>query len=164
MTSVVQKPSASDNQRSRIILTFFARAIANFIWWDLIFARIPLIGARSRQTRPQRYRQLARRFRRLAVNMGGVMIKLGQFLSARVDVLPLEITDELKGLQDEVPPELPARIFAVLNEDLGDLSLRFATIEQQPLAAASLGQVHRAWLLPEVEGAERGAPVVRMPS
>jgi predicted unusual protein kinase regulating ubiquinone biosynthesis (AarF/ABC1/UbiB family) len=103
---------------------------------------------------------LARRFRRLAVTMGGVMIKLGQFLSARVDILPQEITDELKGLQDEVPPELPARIFAVLNEDLGDLSLRFASIEQQPLAAASLGQVHRAWLLPEVEGEERGAPVV----
>ncbi len=44
----------------------------------------------------------ARRFRALAVQMGGVMIKVGQFLSARLDVLPREVTDELMGLQDEV--------------------------------------------------------------
>ena len=159
MTSVVQD-SVIDRQRYRTILTFFARVIAHFIWWDLIFAHIPFIGAQARQTRPRRYRMLARRFRRLAVTMGGVMIKLGQFLSARVDVLPPEITDELKGLQDEVPPEPPERIFAILNEDLGDLSQRFATVEQQPLAAASLGQAHRAWLLPEDDASERGAPVV----
>ncbi len=154
MTSVPQD-SAIDHQRYRTILLFFARVILHFIWWDLIFARIPIIGPQARLTRPRRYRMLARRFRGLALAMGGVMIKLGQFLSARVDVLPQEITDELKGLQDEVPPEPPARIFAVLNEDLGDLSLRFSDIEQQPLAAASLGQAHRAWLLPEDESAER---------
>jgi predicted unusual protein kinase regulating ubiquinone biosynthesis (AarF/ABC1/UbiB family) len=44
-------------------------------------------------------------YRKLAVRMGGVLIKVGQFLSSRVDVLPAEFTDELKGLQDEVPPE-----------------------------------------------------------
>ena len=43
------------------------------------------------------------RFRALAIRMGGLMIKVGQFLSARLDVLPPEITDELSGLQDEVP-------------------------------------------------------------
>ncbi|MCZ7669115.1 MAG: hypothetical protein M5U34_18950 [Chloroflexi bacterium] len=109
MTSVVQNSPAIDIDRLRFraILIFFARVIAHFIWWDLLLARVPLIGARSRQSRPQRYRLLARRFRALAVSMGGVMIKLGQFLSARVDVLPPEITDELKGLQDEVPPSCP---------------------------------------------------------
>jgi predicted unusual protein kinase regulating ubiquinone biosynthesis (AarF/ABC1/UbiB family) len=159
MTSVVQTPPI-DRQRYRAILLFFARVIGHFIWWDLIFAKIPFLGAQVRLTRPRRYRMLARRFRGLALAMGGVMIKLGQFLSSRVDVLPQEITDELRGLQDEVPPEPPERIFAVLNEDLGDLSLRFSDIEQQPLAAASLGQAHRAWLLPEDESAEHGAPVV----
>jgi predicted unusual protein kinase regulating ubiquinone biosynthesis (AarF/ABC1/UbiB family) len=159
MTSVVQNP-VIDKQRYRTILTFFARVIAHFIWWDLIFARIPFIGAQARLSRPRRFRMLARRFRGLAVMMGGVMIKLGQFLSTRVDVLPPEITDELKGLQDEVPPETPAHIFTVLNEDLGDLDDRFARIEQQPLAAASLGQAHRAWLLPEDDSSELGAPVV----
>ncbi|MBE2223477.1 MAG: AarF/ABC1/UbiB kinase family protein, partial [Anaerolineae bacterium] len=159
MTSVGQNP-VIDKQRYRAILTFFARVIAHFIWWDLIFARLPLLGAQARLTRPRRYRLLARRFRVLAVLMGGVMIKLGQFLSTRVDVLPQEITDELKDLQDEVPPELPERIFAVLNEDLGDLTERFSHIEQRPLAAASLGQAHRAWLLPADDTSERGAPVV----
>src|SRR5690606_24458296 len=73
---------------------------------------------------------------------------LGQFLSSRVDVLPLEITQELQGLQDEVPPVDTDEIFALLRHELGDLSQRFARIERQPLAAASLGQTHRAWLLP----------------
>jgi predicted unusual protein kinase regulating ubiquinone biosynthesis (AarF/ABC1/UbiB family) len=159
MTSVVQTTSI-DRQRYRAILLFFARVIAHFIWWDLIFAKIPFMGAQARLTRPRRYRLLARRFRGLALTMGGVMIKLGQFLSSRVDVLPQEITEELSGLQDEVPPETPEHIFAVLNEDLGNLSLRFSEIEQQPLAAASLGQAHRAWLLPEDGSTEHGAPVV----
>lgn len=138
-----------DRQRYRLILIFFARVIAHFIWWDVVFARLPFVGEQTRRTRPQRYRLLARRFRGLAVMMGGVMIKLGQFLSVRVDVLPPEITDELKGLQDEVPPEQPERIFSVLRADLGDLEQRFAEVEQTPLAAASLGQAHRAWLLPD---------------
>jgi predicted unusual protein kinase regulating ubiquinone biosynthesis (AarF/ABC1/UbiB family) len=92
--------------------------------------------------------------------MGGVMIKLGRFLSARVDVLPPEITEELQGLQDEVPAVPSAEIFAVLRAELGDLSLRFAHIESEPLAAASLGQAYRAWLLPENGHTERGESVV----
>ena len=43
--------------------------------------------------------------------MGGVMIKVGQFLSARLDILPSQVTDELAGLQDEVRPN-PTRISA----------------------------------------------------
>jgi predicted unusual protein kinase regulating ubiquinone biosynthesis (AarF/ABC1/UbiB family) len=157
----IHEPYAIDRQRHRLILIFFARVIAHFIWWDIFYGRVPILGDRARRTRPQRYRILARRFRGLAVTMGGVMIKLGQFLSTRVDMLPIEITDELKGLQDEVPPEPPERIFSVLREDLGDLTRRFATVDEEPLAAASLGQAHRAWLLPATGStAVRGAPVV----
>ena len=100
-------------------------------------------------SRPRRLRWWSRRFRVLALDMGGVMIKLGQFLSARVDVLPNEITDELKGLQDEVPPEPGGRIIAVLQAELGDYHACFAAVEEEPLAAASLGQAHRAWLWPK---------------
>jgi predicted unusual protein kinase regulating ubiquinone biosynthesis (AarF/ABC1/UbiB family) len=92
--------------------------------------------------------------------MGGVMIKLGQFLSARVDVLPPEITEELQGLQDEVPPVPSVEIFQVLRAELGDLARHFAHIEPEPLAAASLGQAYRAWLLPENGNTERGESVV----
>lgn len=158
MTQIYPDNYPIDQKRYRLILVFFARVIAHFVWWDLFYARLPFLGHRARRSRPDRYRLLSRRFRSLAVLMGGVMIKLGQFLSARVDILPPEITEELQGLQDEVPPEPPERIFSVLREDLGDLSRRFTRIEEKPLAAASLGQAHRAWL--RVEEGDEAPPVI----
>lgn len=128
------------------ILFFFASVIFHVIAWDLIGGRIPLLRYWIRQNRSSRYRKLSRRFRRLALNMGGVMIKLGQFLSSRVDVLPPEITEELRGLQDEVPPVPYAQIQTVLHDELGDIEQHFTCFEETPLAAASLGQAHRAIL------------------
>ena len=153
-------PSAISDSRYRRILFFFAGVIAHLIAWDIIGGRLPLVRNWVRRTRPGRFRQRARRFRALAVEMGGVLIKLGQFLSARVDVLPPEITEELQGLQDEVPPEEPGHMMAVLRSELGDLSAHFACVETEPLAAASLGQAHRAWLLPPAAAAGQGEAVV----
>lgn len=132
--------------RYRRILTFFGHIILQIIWWDLLVAHLPLVGDWARGRRPARMRQSSRRFRLLALEMGGVMIKLGQFLSARVDVLPPEVTEELRGLQDEVPPEPAWRIKDVLRQELPDYKSRFLRFEESPLAAASLGQAHRAWL------------------
>ena len=134
--------------------------ILHVIWWDLLMSQVPIIGFRARQTRTVRHRKWAAKFRLLAVEMGGVMIKLGQFLSARVDVLPREITDELKGLQDEVPAVPWNQIIAIIRADLGDPADHFAYIEEEPIAAASLGQAHRAWLLPLTETRKYGKPVV----
>ncbi|MFQ4149960.1 AarF/UbiB family protein [Arthrobacter sp. LAPM80] len=94
-------------------------------------------------------RHVAQRFRVLAVDLGGLMIKVGQFLSSRLDVLPPEITAELEGLQDEVPP-VPFPALRVLAEaELGAaLEKVFVSVEETPVAAASLGQAHRAQLLP----------------
>jgi predicted unusual protein kinase regulating ubiquinone biosynthesis (AarF/ABC1/UbiB family) len=147
-----------DRARYRTITTFFARAILHIILWDLILKRI--IPGRVMDSRSVRWRKISRRFRLLAIDMGGVLIKLGQFLSARVDILPPEITEELQGLQDEVPAESAEAILAVLEAELDDLPARFAEIERQPLAAASLGQVHRAWLREQQPGSETGIPVV----
>lgn len=149
-----------DRYRYRRILTFFGRVIIHLILWDIVGGRIPIINSYSRQTRPDRFRQWARRYRITAVQMGGVLIKLGQFLSSRVDVLPPEITEELQGLQDEVPPEPADRIWAVLRADLGRLSARFSHIDEQPIAAASLGQAYRAVLLPSHPAADAGEPVI----
>ncbi|HEX7973630.1 MAG TPA: AarF/UbiB family protein, partial [Anaerolineales bacterium] len=115
-------------------------------FWDLLLPRLGL-GARSRLTRTERYRRSAAAFRILAIQMGGVLIKVGQFLSTRVDVLPPEIISELSNLQDEVPPASFADIRRAAEADLGTpLSEKFDQFEETPLAAASLGQAHRARL------------------
>jgi predicted unusual protein kinase regulating ubiquinone biosynthesis (AarF/ABC1/UbiB family) len=132
--------------RYRRIVWFFARLLISFAFWDLIFPRVGLRKI-ARQTRPERLRKGAIAFRGLAVELGGVMIKVGQFLSTRVDVLPKEITGELAGLQDEVPPESFPTIKQLAEAELGcTLEEKYAAFETQPLAAASLGQVHRARL------------------
>jgi predicted unusual protein kinase regulating ubiquinone biosynthesis (AarF/ABC1/UbiB family) len=148
-----------DRSRYRHILWFFSRVIIHLVWYDLLLGRI--FKSSIRRSRSERFRRLSRRFRTLAVEMGGVMIKLGQFLSSRVDVLPPEITDELAGLQDEVPPVPIEGIQEVLSDELGDLSQHFSEFEIEPLAAASLGQAHRAWLLSTGRsGNTRGPSVV----
>jgi predicted unusual protein kinase regulating ubiquinone biosynthesis (AarF/ABC1/UbiB family) len=131
----------------RIVL-FFARVTASIIFWDIFLRRIGL-GAWAKNTRPRRLQNIAIRFRALAIRLGGVMIKVGQFLSARLDVLPPEITDELSGLQDEVPPVDYEPIRLQTELELGSaIEKVFLTFEKEPVAAASLGQVHRAKLLP----------------
>ncbi len=132
--------------RYRRILWFFGRVILSFIGWDIILPKLGL-RALSQRTRRERLHRIAVQFRALAIDMGGVMIKVGQFLSARLDVLPPEITDELAGLQDEVRPEPFEPIRQVLEEEMNAaLETHFSTFESEPLASASIGQVHRARL------------------
>jgi predicted unusual protein kinase regulating ubiquinone biosynthesis (AarF/ABC1/UbiB family) len=130
--------------RYRRIVIFFARILINLAIWDIL---MPRLGMRkwSKQTRPQRLKRSAAAFRSLAIQMGGVLIKVGQFLSTRVDVLPVEVTAELSGLQDEVPP-VPFEAIRKVAEDEFEASLeiKFFEFDPTPLAAASLGQAHCA--------------------
>ena len=137
------------------IVFFFGRVTLGFIVWEIVLRRLGLGGLVAR-TRAGRSRRTAVRFRALAVSMGGLMIKVGQFMSARLDVLPAEITDELSGLQDEVPPEAFEAIREVAQAELVlPLAEHYAWFDETPLAAASLGQVHRARLR-ESDAAEVG--------
>ncbi|MFN8420119.1 MAG: AarF/UbiB family protein [Anaerolineae bacterium] len=72
--------------------------------------------------------------------------ELGQFVSSRVDVLPPEITDELIGLQDQVPVVPFEYIKQTVERELGRLEKTYLWFNREPIAAASLGQVHRAQL------------------
>ena len=137
------------------IVFFFGRVTLGVIFWEIFLRRVGL-GGWAASGRSERNRQTAVRFRALAISMGGLMIKVGQFLSARLDVLPPEITDELAGLQDEVPAESFAAIRAKAESELAlPLTEHYAFFDETPLAAASLGQVHRA-RLNEADAAEAG--------
>ena len=90
--------------RYRRIIFFFTRTIISLLFWDVF---LPRIGFRrlSARSRSERLWRIANRYRKLAIKMGGVLIKVGQFLSSRMDMMPPEITDELSNLQDKVPAE-----------------------------------------------------------
>lgn len=134
--------------RYRRILRFASWHLAVAWWFEIVLPRIGLLKLTER-TRAKRMQRFARSFHVLAVDLGGLMIKVGQFMSSRLDVLPPEITKELEGLQDEVPPVSFAAIRALAEAELGvPLSQVFTSVDEHPVAAASLGQAHRATLAP----------------
>jgi predicted unusual protein kinase regulating ubiquinone biosynthesis (AarF/ABC1/UbiB family) len=92
------------------------------------------------------HRRNAHLYRKAAERLKGATIKLGQLLSARVDVVPMACVEELRQLQDSVEPEPYAYVAAQIEKELGQPpEVLFSRIEPQALAAASFGQVHRAW-------------------
>ncbi|MFW5967181.1 MAG: ABC1 kinase family protein [Persicimonas sp.] len=91
--------------------------------------------------------EAAVRFRNVLEDLGTTFVKLGQVLSTRPDIMPPEFIDELKNLQDRVPPldfeEVEAQVEANLEAPIDE---HFVEFRKTPLAAASIGQVHRARL------------------
>ena len=102
----------------------------------------------------------AARLRTALEELGPTFCKLGQILSTRPDLIPPELADELAHLQDRVPPMTEAEVVQVMEEELGvpweDV---FESVEPEPLAAGTIGQVHRARL----EGGKRVVVKVQRP-
>lgn len=88
-----------------------------------------------------------KRLRAMIQELGPTYVKMGQILSTRPDLVPADILDELAILQDRVTPLPFAQIEEILQEELGpDYATQFSHFERTALAAASIGQVHRAQL------------------
>lgn len=115
------------------------------LWW-LRRTRF-LRGQRQEQAASALYARQGREFVAFATRMGGLIVKLGQFLSVRIDLLPKEYIDELSRLQDALPGLPAEQIIRVIEAELHrPLAQIYRTFDRLPVAAASLGQVHRATL------------------
>ena len=116
-------------------------------------------GEARRDSDPPQER--ARRLREALEELGPTFAKLGQILSTRPDLIPPEAIAELAALQDRVTPLTETEVVRVMEEELGvpweDV---FARIEPEPLAAGTIGQVHRAVL----EDGERVVVKVQRPT
>jgi predicted unusual protein kinase regulating ubiquinone biosynthesis (AarF/ABC1/UbiB family) len=116
----------------------FTMQFLTFLLWDR------LTGANRGKKRQRRAKWLVDRL----INLGPTFIKIGQSLSTRADLIPLEYIEQLTQLQDRVPEFNSQEAIRVIETELGQtLDNLFESFTVSPLACASLGQVHRARLL-----------------
>ena len=120
--------------------------------WLRVLARVVSVGRKLDAPRGQRLREALER-------LGPIFVKFGQVLSTRRDLLPPDVSDELARLQDRVPPFgsdiAVASIERAFRKPLHEI---FATFEREPVASASIAQVHFA-VLKDRSGKERDVAV-----
>ncbi|HHV75996.1 MAG TPA: AarF/ABC1/UbiB kinase family protein [Syntrophothermus lipocalidus] len=128
-------------QRYRQVLNILGRHGFGFV-----FDRLPVRNRKSKETRKDTYPTGPQRLRSVLEQLGPTYVKLGQLLSTRPDLLPAEYIRELEKLQDSVPPFPFKQVQQVLDEEGLRTEDVFASFSEEPLASASIGQVHEAIL------------------
>uniref|UniRef100_A0A7C9DY87 ABC1 atypical kinase-like domain-containing protein n=1 Tax=Opuntia streptacantha TaxID=393608 RepID=A0A7C9DY87_OPUST len=131
-------------QRSIDVWSF---VMSLYVRVNLENAKWAYIGGFNKEKQKKRRKITAAWMRERMLQLGPTFIKLGQLLSSRSDLFPREYVDEMSKLQDRVPAFSPKKARGLIAEELGaPIDILFKVFEDQPLAAASLGQVHRAIL------------------
>ena len=123
---------------------WLALALLLGLWWD--GQAWSYVGGVTPERQRSRQRRRARWLTQAFLGLGSAFIKLGQLLSARPDVLPAELVEELSTLQDRVPAFPFAVVQDLLEQELGERCAEIIDLESEPLGSASLAQVHRASL------------------
>lgn len=134
--------------RYREIAMALGRHGFGYLAEEIGLARLIRLPSRRRHTGERNSRTLAERIRLVLEELGPTFVKVGQLASTRSDLLPEAIIQELIKLQDQVAPFPAAEARAILEAELDQpLAGLFQSFDETPLAAASIGQVHRARLI-----------------
>lgn len=133
--------------RYREVATVLARNGFGLILEEMGLINLISFSKRILQKEEEDSKTLGQRLRKALEELGPTYVKIGQIASTRPDILPEHLIKELEKLQDQVPPFSFAEVSRIIEEELGaHPQVIFHSFEEEPLAAASIGQVHKAVL------------------